>query len=95
MLVATSFWTCALLKAHLNGEFRLGERGALLPLSAGVRSTPTTRACVCITVRGGVSRGKLKSTPGAYRAARRADWGAYWPNWLARKKAKAKGEQSS
>lgn len=31
------------------------------------------------------SKGKLKQIPGAYKAARKARWGALWPNWLARR----------
>ena len=43
---------------------------------------------VCGVVCGGlfcvvwVSRRKLKHLPGAYRAARRAQWGGLWPNEL-------------
>ena len=28
------------------------------------------------------SKKKLKPIPGAYRAARKATWGALWPNWI-------------
>ena len=31
------------------------------------------------------SKGNLKSVVGAYRAARKSRWGAFWPNWLARR----------
>ena len=31
------------------------------------------------------SKGKLLGVPGAYRAARKAAWGGWWPNWVARK----------
>jgi ribosomal protein RSM22 (predicted rRNA methylase) len=32
------------------------------------------------------SKSKLQNAaPGAYRAARKASWGGFWPNWLARK----------
>lgn len=31
------------------------------------------------------SKGNCKAVPGAYRAARKARWGALWPNWLARR----------
>lgn len=39
-------------------------------------------------------RGKLRQWPGAYRAARRSDWGAQWPNWLARKRDKPRQQRS-
>lgn len=32
------------------------------------------------------TKGKLKPFPGAYRSARKARWGALWPNWLSRNK---------
>ena len=32
------------------------------------------------------SKGKLKMYPGAYRAARKSEWGGLWPDWLSRGK---------
>lgn len=40
------------------------------------------------------SKGKLRGTPGAYRAARASQWGGLWPNWVARKKPKATPEEA-